>query len=332
MSTSTPELVLSSAPFVRQGLGTRRVMAEVIAATLPVVATATWYFGAGALLLVLASVAGACLVEWTFGTDRRGLGSLTDGTAMLTGILMALTLPPSMPLWMAGLGGAVGVGLGKTMWGGLGQNLFNPALVGRAFLQAAFPTTITTWTAPGQGVGHIDAAVLALPLMHGAVDGVSAATPLGLAKFEGAGTDTMLLLLGNTGGSLGETSAVVLLAVGAVLVARRVFDWRLAASTLLAVAALSGLFHAIDPEAYQGPLFMLLSGGLMFATVFMVTDPVTTPITPKGAWIFGLGTGALVVLIRYWGGLPEGVMYAVLLMNSVTPLINRVTQPRPFGG
>jgi electron transport complex protein RnfD len=171
-----------------------------------------------------------------------------------------------------------------------------------------------------------------LPLAQAAPDVTTSATPLGLAKFEGKITEILPMLLGNTGGCLGETASFVLILCGLWMGFRRLFDWRLPVSTLLTVAAASALMHAINPEAYPGAQFMLLSGGLLFGAVFMVTDPVTTPITARGAWIFGLGVGLLVVLIRLWGGLPEGVMYAILLMNSVTPLINRYTQPRRFGG
>jgi electron transport complex protein RnfD len=204
--------------------------------------------------------------------------------------------------------------------------------VGRAFLQAAFPTTLTTWTAPGTAFLDVQASTVAVPLGRAAADATTAATPLGLAKFQGEITDLIPLLVGNIGGCLGETASAALILCGLWMGFRKLFDWRLPVATLLTVAAGSGVLHLIDPGAYPGPLFMLFSGGLMFGAVFMVTDPVTTPITARGAWIFGLGVGLLVVLIRLWGGLPEGVMYAILLMNSVTPLINRYTQPRQFGG
>jgi electron transport complex protein RnfD len=235
---------------------------------------------------------------------------------------------------MAFLGGAAGIGLGKLIWGGLGQNLFNPALLGRAFLQAAFPVAITTWAAPVEPGRFLSVpgSLLALPLMRAGVDGVSAATPLGLAKFEHEITSVGPLFTGATAGSLGETSAVLLIVVGLWLASRRTFDWRLPVSTLLSVAVFSGALWLVNSEAYPPPAFMLLSGGLLFGAVFMVTDPVTTPTTPRGAWIFGIGVGFLVVLIRLFGGLPEGVMYAILLMNAVTPHINRYTQPKPFGG
>jgi electron transport complex protein RnfD len=308
-------------------------MLEVVAAALLVVAAACWNFGIGALSVVAAATAGAVATEWFF-TRRAPVSPLRDMSAVLTGILLGLTLPPGFPLWMAVLGGVAGIGLGKLIFGGLGQNVFNPALVGRAFLQAAFPTAITTWNPPAanEALLEVPPAQFAVPLMQAQVDAVTAATPLGLAKFENQITEAGALLVGNTGGSLGETSAVLLLAIGVWLAARRIFDWRLPVSTILSVAVFAGILHLVDAEAYPGPLFMVASGGLCFGAVFMVTDPVTTPMSARGAWIFGVGVGFLVVLIRLFGGLPEGVMYAILLMNAATPHINRYTQPRPFGG
>lgn len=332
MTDTSLRLDIATAPFVSSGLSTRRPMYEVLGALILSVAAAVYYFGVGALLVVVAATLGAVLTEWTLGGPRRGLGTLRDGSALLTGVLLALTLPPAIPLWMAFLGGVIGIALGKSIWGGLGQNLFNPALVGRAFLQSAFPTTLTTWTAPGAGLMALQPSALAVPMGRAAVDVTTSATPLGLMKFEGQLTDLLPLLMGNISGCLGETSGFVLIACGLWLGLRRALDWRLPVSTLLAVAAFSGVLHLFKPEAFPGPLFMICSGGLLFAVVFMVTDPVTTPITPRGAWIFGVGTGLLVVLIRLFGGLPEGVMYSILLMNSATPLINRYTQPRRFGG
>lgn len=331
MSASNNKLLLVAAPFFRSGATTRGMMVEVLLALVPVVAAATWFFGISALLVVAAAVAGAALTEWAFGAGGRGASRLLDGSAVLTGVLLALTLPPGIPLWMAALGGSVSIGLGKTVWGGLGRNLFNPALVGRAFLQAAFPGALTTWTAPGGGFLTIGSETFAPPLLRSGVDVVSTATPLGAAKFEGQIGELGPMLWGNTAGSLGETSAIVLALAAVYLLVRRTFDWRLLASTVLGVLVFGAAGQLIDPGA-PGPLFQLLSGGLLFGAVFMVTDPVTSPVTPRGSWYFGFGVAALVVLIRLWGGLPEGVMYAILLMNAVTPLINRRTQPRPFGG
>ncbi|PIE20294.1 MAG: electron transporter RnfD [Proteobacteria bacterium] len=329
MKQATPELVLSTGPFLRTRSTTSKIMLEVLICALIVLAFAVWNFGIGALLSVVAATAGAVVTEWYF-TRHQPVKTLKDNTAALTGVLLGLTLPPTMPLWMALLGGAVGIGLGKLIWGGLGQNSFNPALVGRAFLQAAFPTAITTWAPPVDNIFTVYKSQLALPLMSGQLDGLSAATPLGLMKFEATRTATETLFVGDVAGSLGETSALVLVLVGVWMAWRRIFDWRLAVSTLLGVAVLSGVIWLID-SSYPSPDFMLLSGGLMFAAVFMVTDPVSTPTTPGGAWIFGFGVAVFVVLIRIWGGLPEGVMYAVLLMNALTPHINHYTQPRVFG-
>ncbi len=333
MSAPPPDLIITTAPFVHLRASTPRIMGDVLLALILVMLAACWNFGLGVLLVIAAAVMGALGTEWLAFRRRRPL-TLADGSALLTGVLLGLTLPPGFPLWMAFLGGGVGIGLGKLIWGGLGQNLFNPALVGRAFLQAAFPTVITTWNAPAgaDGFFSVSPSLFAVPLMQAKVDGISAATPLGLAKFQNEIADLGSLFLGETSGSIGETSAAVLLVCGVFLAARRVFDWRLPAGTLLATAAFSGLLHLWKPALYPHPLFMLLSGGLLFGAVFMVTDPVTTPTTVRGAWIFGVGVGFLVVLIRVFGGLPEGVMYAILLMNAVTPHLNRWTQPRQFGG
>jgi electron transport complex protein RnfD len=333
VSARGPELVLSTSPFVRASTTTPDIMRELLAVELVVVAFAFYQFGVAALLIVGASIAGAVGTEWLFTRGQRP-SPLADWSGANTGVLLGLCLPPALPLWIAFVGGVAGVGLGKLIWGGLGQNLFNPALVGRAFLQAAFPTAITTWSEPVRGAGLFDrpASLLIWPLMHGGVDGFSAATPLGLAKFEGTLVGSQALLLGDTAGSLGETSAALLIACGVWLGVRRIFDWRLPAATLLSVALISAVLHWASGGHQPPPQFMLLSGGLVFAAVFMVTDPVTTPTTPLGAWIFGAGVGALVVLIRLYGGLPEGVMYAILLMNAVVPHINRRTQRRIFGG
>ncbi|MGM0578917.1 MAG: RnfABCDGE type electron transport complex subunit D [Myxococcota bacterium] len=328
--TVEPDVVVSTPPFVHDRTSTPRIMREVLLLALLVLALSVWFFGIGALLVTVAASAGAVATEWLF---NRGVKPtpLRDYTALLTGVLIALTLPPGFPLWMAFLGGGVGVGLGKLVWGGLGQNLFNPALVGRAFLQAAFPTAITTWAPLAEDRWSIPAGQLAAPLFKSSADIVTTATPLGLMKFEGAMTELGPLAFGSTAGSIGETSALLLVVIGVYMAWRRLFDWRLAVSTIVGVAAFSGILWGISPDSYPDPLFMVTSGGLLFAAVFMVTDPVTTPTTPKGAWIFGIGTAFLVVLIRLFGGLPEGVMYAVLLMNALTPHINRYTQPRPFG-
>lgn len=324
---STPRFDLTASPHIKGPDSTPRIMWSVVATLVPVVVAATWFFGLSALLVITAATLGAVATERLFGRN----GSLGDGSAAITGLLLGLTLPAGMPMWMAFIGGAFGIGFGKLIFGGLGQNVFNPALVGRAFLQAAFPTAITTWPAAGQAWSTLRGPNFALPFMGGGVDAITEATPLNLMKFEHATTEVGRLLIGNTAGSLGETSAALIILGGLYLAFRGYLNWRIPASILLTVAAFSGVLHAIDPAAFPSAWFMLFSGGLMLGAVYMATDMVTSPVTHRGAWIFGFGIGFLVVLIRVWGGLPEGVMYAILLMNALVPFINRATQPRVFG-
>ncbi|MDX2262204.1 MAG: RnfABCDGE type electron transport complex subunit D [Gemmatimonadales bacterium] len=322
----SPRLIVTASPHVRSQDSTPTIMWHVVGSLVPVVAAAAWFFGVSALLVVATAAIGALATERLFG---RG-GSLADGSAVITGLLLGLTLPPGMPLWMAALGGAFGIGFGKIVWGGLGQNVFNPALLGRAFLQAAFPVAITTWPTPGGSFWALKGDLFAFPFTSPVSDAVTSATPLGLLKFEGKSTEVMDLVLGTTGGSTGETAALVILACGAYLAWKRYLNWRLPVSILLTVALLSSVIHFVDPTRPDA-LFMLFSGGLMLGTVYMATDMVTSPITNRGRWVFGVGVGVLVVVIRIWGGLPEGVMYAILFMNALVPFINSATQPRVFG-
>ena len=333
MTQRDPELLLQHAPFLRQSATTPQAMLDVLYALMPATLAALWFFGMSAFLVLGAAIAGAVGTEWVFSPEEKKGQSLVDGSAVLTGLLLGLTLPPGLPMWMAFLGGVVGIGFGKIIWGGLGNNLFNPALVGRAFLLATFPIVMTTWVpldAAG-GFFHVHATNLALPFMHVAPDAISSATPLGLLKFQQQSTPLMNLIIGKTTGSLGETSGLLLILGGIYLWVRRDLDWRIPVSIILTVMVFSGILDAVNPERFPSPLFSVFSGGMLLGSIYMATDPVTSPITPRGAWIFGVGIGLLVILIRVFGGLPEGVMYAILLMNAATPLINRWTQPRVFG-
>ena len=303
-------------------------MWSVVASLVPIVAVATYFFGPSALLVIAAATLGAVLTERVFGRS----GTLLDGSATITGLLLGLTLPAGLPLWMAFVGGVFGIGFGKLIFGGLGQNVFNPALLGRAFLQAAFPVALTTWPARTGEWWSLAGNNFAAPLMSGTVvDAMTGATPLGLMKFERQTTALADLALGSTGGSLGETGAIVILLGGIYLALRKHLNWRIPASILLTVAVLATPLHMVDATRYPGAAFMLLSGGLMLGAVYMATDMVTSPVTDPGCWVFGVGIGTLVVIIRLWGGLAEGVMYAILLMNALVPFINRATQPRVFG-
>ena len=322
----SPRLIITASPHLKPQDSTPRIMWNVVGSLVPVVVASAWFFGVSALLVIAAATAGALLAERVFG---RG-GSLADGSAAITGLLLGLTLPAGMPLWMVFVGGAFGIGFGKAVWGGLGQNVFNPALVGRAFLQGAFPVAITTWPAVGGSFFALKGDLFAFPFTHPVVNAVTSATPLGLLKFEGKGTALASLVIGNTGGSVGETASLVILAGGVYLALRNYLNWRIPASILATVAIFSATLHAIDPHR-PGALFMLFSGGLILGAVYMATDMVTSPVTNGGRWVFGVGVGILVVVIRIWGGLPEGVMYAILFMNALVPFINRATQPRVFG-
>ncbi len=333
MKERDPDLLLFHAPLLRQGMTTPKAMRDVIIALLPATGASLWYFGLSAALLLGTSIAGAVLAEWLFA-DRASRGdTLHDATGILTGLLLGLTLPPGLPLWMAFLGGFMGIALGKVIWGGLGHNLFNPALVGRAFLLATFPIAMTTWVSvyPEGGFFDVYPSNLALPFMQAPADGVTSATPLGLFKFQQEATPLSDLMIGRIGGSLGETSGLLLLLGGVYLWLRRDLDWRIPVGILGTVIVFSAILGLFDAERFPTPLFSVFSGGLLLGAIYMATDPVTSPVTPRGAWIFAIGTGVLVMLIRVFGGLPEGVMYAILLMNAATPLIDRYTQPRVFG-
>ena len=333
MSSNAPHLILATSPFLKRPVDTPMIMRHVIYSLVPAMAMATWFFGLSAVLIILTTVAGCVLTEWLF-RGRRPLreSPIADGSAAVTGVLLALTLPPSLPLWMAFLGGMIAIIFGKLVFGGLGSNIFNPSLVGRAFLQACFPVALTTWTVQrgAGGVFGLQTSNLALPLLHANVDAITTATPLARMKFEAASTPLGDLLFGSTAGSIGETSAVVLLLGGAYLAYRKFLNWRIPLGIFAGVYLTAALLHALDGTRPDG-MFHLLSGGLALGAVFMATDPVTSPVTPRGAWIFGAGTGALIVVIRQFSGLPEGVMFAILLMNGLTPLIDRVTQPRTYG-
>lgn len=325
---SVRRLVVAASPHIRGPASTPMIMWNVVGSLIPLVAAATWFFGPSALLVVSASVVGALMTERVFGKG----GTIADGSAVITGLLLGLTLPAGMPMWMAALGGFVAIGFGKLLFGGLGHNIFNPALLGRAFLQAAFPVAITTWPKYGVSWWTLRGDNFALPFMQArGVDAITSATPLGLMKFEHTTTNLRHLVLGTTGGSLGETAGLVILLCGGYLALRGFLNWRIPASILATVAVFAGSLHAIDPARYPSALFMLFSGGLMLGAVFMATDMVTAPVTNGGRWVFGVGIGLLLMIIRVWGGLPEGVMYAILLMNALVPFINRVTQPRVFG-
>jgi len=311
-------LILNSSPHFHTTKSVKSIMWSVIIALLPAMAMSIYYFGLPAVWMITTCIIAAVATEIVMNFMKGEKITIIDGSAIITGILLALTLPPSFRLSSAALGSIVAISLGKHIFGGLGYNIFNPALLGRAFLQASFPVAMTTWSNP-----VTDKFVN--------VDAVSTATPLGAFKFEKIFTEYSDLLVGNVGGSFGETSAIAILIGGIFLLILKNSDWRIPFSLLTTVFVFGGLIWLLNPEQYPDPIFHLLSGGLLFGAFFMATDMVTSPITTKGSWIFGIGIGILVVIIRLFGGLPEGVMFSILLMNGVTPLINRYTRPHIFG-
>jgi electron transport complex protein RnfD len=297
-------LVVSSSPHIRSEETVQRIMLDVIIALLPATAASVYFFGMRALAITLVSVAAAVAAEAAIQKIRNKPVTVNDGSAVITGLLLALTLSPAMPLWMVAVGAVAAIGIGKQVYGGLGSNPFNPALVGRAFLVVTFPVHMTTWINP--------------------IDGVTSATPLGLLKMEGTATGYTELFIGNVGGSLGETSALLLILGGLYLLYRGIIDWRIPVFYIGTVGVMTAVLG-------QDPVFHLLAGGLMLGAFFMATDMVTTPVTRTGKIVFGIGAGILVVLIRLYGGYPEGVLFSILLMNTFTPIIDKYTRPKIYG-
>lgn len=328
-------LAIRTSPHIRSPIGTNDIMRNVALVLLPISAMAVYVFGSGVLLILAVAVLSSVGTETILCRLSGRNSTVGDWSAIITGLLLGLTLPPAFPLWMTALGGIISIGLGKFLFGGLGFNVFNPALVGRAFLQAAFPVAITTWEpalAP-ERFTSLDPAILTLPFLHPlpAIDAISQATPLAKMKFDHQMTPVLDLFVGRVNGSAGETSTAIILLGGGYLALRRMLNWRIPAAILLTVGVLSAIFQAINPRLYAGPEFMLFSGGVMLGAVFMATDMVCSPVTPLGVWIYGIIIGALTVIIRYFGGLPEGVMYSILFGNALTPMIDRLTRPRVFG-
>ncbi len=351
MSDKNQMLRISTSPHIKAQENVRDIMFNVTLALLPITAFAVWSFGLSALLLVATATATCVLTEHVACIIARKPSTVRDWSVVITGLILGLTLPPGTPLWMAALGGVFGVIMAKSLFGGLGYNCFNPALVGRAFLQIAFPVAITTWTPPmlpGRFTSllpstltfpfmkmnvdavneHINAALTA-----SGIDGWSGATPLSLWKFSDAPQfeSSVRLFTGMIPGSTGETATWLIILCGLYLIYRKMMNWRIPAGMLLSAFLLSGAFWISDRAAYPNPTFMLFSGGLMFGALFMASDMVASPMTTAGVWLYGAFIGIVTVVIRILGALPEGVMFAILLGNAVSPLINEITQPRTYG-
>lgn len=326
-------LNISTSPHLVKGLSTDTIMKNVVYALLPAAAFGVYAFGWSALLVIITTTGGAVLTEHLMCKWSNKPSTIFDYSAVITGLLLGMTLPPVFPLWMAFLGSVIAISLGKFIFGGLGYNVFNPALVGRAFLQAAFPVAITTWMKAftSERFSSISTSIFAWPFMTPKVDAVSGATPLSAFKFDQVITPAYDMAMGICSGSIGETSTVFLILGGIYLVWRKMMNWRIPVSILLTVFAFSTIFYMIDGKAYPSPFFTIFSGGLMLGAIFMATDMVASPITSAGVWLYGAIIGLLIVVIRLWGGLPEGVMYAILLGNAISPHIDNMIRPRVYG-
>ena len=318
------KLLVSPSPHLHTKTSTKSLMRDVVIAMIPAVIVSVLFYGWAELLVLGVSVASCVLLEYLITKYLLNKPcTVCDMSAVVTGILLALNLPATTPWWVVFIGAVVAIGVAKMTFGGLGQNLFNPAIVGRVFLLISFPTYMTNWAKPN---GFISTA---------AVDAFTGATPLGLAKEGGVaavdGLDYMDMLFCNIGGSAGELSALAILVGFVYLLARRVIKPYITLSILATVAVFSGIFWAVNPAEFTGPVFNLLTGGVLLGAVFMATDYVTSPMSNVGGIIFGVGIGLITMLVRYFGAYPEGMSFAILIMNAVVPLINKWCHAKKYG-
>ena len=318
------KLIVSPSPHLHTKTSTKSLMRDVVIALIPAVIVSVLFYGWSELLVLGVSVASCVLLEYLITKYLlKGGCTICDWSAVITGVLLALNLPATTPWWVVLIGAVVAIGVAKMTFGGLGQNLFNPAIVGRVFLLISFPTYMTNWTKPAGFIGNAIA------------DAYTGATPLGIAKEGGVaaieGLDYMDMLFFNIGGSAGELSAIALLLGFAYLLIRRVIKPYITLSILGTVAVFSGIFWAINPAEYTDPIFNLLTGGLLLGSIFMATDYVTSPMSNWGGVVFGVGIGLITMLIRYFGAYPEGVSFAILIMNSVVPLLNKWFHTKKYG-
>lgn len=318
------KLLVSPSPHLHTKTSTKSLMRDVVIAMIPAVIVSVLFYGWAELLVLGVSVTSCVLLEYLITKYLLNKPStICDMSAVVTGVLLALNLPATTPWWVVFIGAVVAIGVAKMTFGGLGQNLFNPAIVGRVFLLISFPTYMTNWAKPN---GFISTA---------AVDAFTGATPLGLAKEGGVaaveGLDYMDMLFFNIGGSAGELSALAILVGFVYLLARRVIKPYITLSILATVAVFSGIFWAVNPAEFTGPVFNLLTGGVLLGAVFMATDYVTSPMSNVGGIIFGVGIGLITMLVRYFGAYPEGMSFAILIMNAVVPLINKWCHTKKFG-
>lgn len=323
-------LVVSPSPHVHSGNSTPRLMYNVVLALIPALAVTLFYFGIGALVVTSISIVSCLTFEFLIQKFiLRVKPSITDGSALVTGLILAFNIPSNLPWWIIVIGALVAIGVGKMTFGGLGQNPFNPALVGRVFLLVSFPVQMTSWPLP-----------IASRMAY--TDAITGATPLAIVKDGLANGDLMSsisnqipshmeLFMGAMGGSIGEIAAFALLIGFVWLLFTKVITWHIPISIFVTIGIFTGILWLVNPEANADPLFHLLTGGIMLGAIFMATDYVTSPMHPKGMWVFGIGIGLITVIIRVWGAYPEGISFAILIMNAFVPLINRYIKPSRFG-
>lgn len=325
-------LIVSLSPHIHGNDSIKRNMYGVVIALLPALLVSFYYFGVGAAVVCITSVVSCVFFEWAINRyllRNRNL-SVLDGSAVITGLLLGFNLPSNIPVWIVVIGSLVAIGIGKMTFGGLGCNPFNPALVGRCFLLVSFPAQMTSWPVAGQQWNYMDAVTEATPLSI-----MKEAAKTGDATVLEKLPDSLSMILGNNGaafggGSIGEVCALALLAGLAYMLWRNIITWHIPISILLTIFAFSGILHIVD-SSYADPMTVLFSGGVMLGAIFMATDYVTSPMTHKGQIIYGVSIAVLTIVIRNWGAYPEGMSFAILIMNAFTPLINMYVRPKRFG-
>jgi len=325
-------LQISGSPHVHTADTVKKIMWTVIIALIPTMLVSFYYYGINAVRVTAISVAACVILEWVFQKwFLKEKTTISDGSAIITGLLLAFNLPSNLSWWIIIIGAVVAIGISKMAFGGLGKNLFNPALVGRVFLLISFPQQMTTWPKPNLGFMTVDINP----------DTMTGATPLGLIKSaltDGRDPSTITglpdyiqLMLGDRGGSLGEVAAIAIILGGIIMLVRRVISWHIPVSFIGVVFLFACILHWVNPSLYIAPEFHILTGGLLLGAIFMATDMVTSPMSNTGKLIFGAGCGLLTILIRVWGSYPEGVSFAILIMNAFVPLINKGFKPKLFG-
>ncbi len=321
-------LTISPSPHIHSGDSTPKIMFRVVYALVPALIWSVFVFGPDALRVTLIAIVACLAFEFLIQKYLMKIKpTVTDGSALVTGILMAFNVPSNLPWWIIIIGSLAAIGIGKLSFGGLGSNIFNPALVGRVFLLISFPVQMTSW-----------------PVNHrSGIDAVTSATPLGIIKEGISGgmpvseisknlPSTVEMLFGEIGGSLGEISALLLILGGLYLLIKKVITWHIPVSVIGTVALIAAIFWLVNPEMYIHPVYHILTGGLMLGAIFMATDMVSSPMNPKGQIIYGIGIGLITISIRMFGAYPEGISFAILIMNAFTPLINTYVKPKRFGG